>query len=68
MYTLPRTVDNLHEFADSLLDSKELHVCTSMILPDYGLCPIGSGKLHRSLSTDDYQALETAVRGLHVVD
>ncbi|KAM2369328.1 hypothetical protein FF1_046618 [Malus domestica] len=74
-YSLPKTMDNLIESADSLLESadslpnsREPQVCTGMVIPGTGLRPLGSGKLYRGLSADDYQVLETAVRGLQVVD
>ncbi|KAM2604934.1 hypothetical protein TB2_033793 [Malus domestica] len=70
-YNLPETVDTLLEFADSLPksadslpDSREPQAYTGMVLPDSGLCPFGNGKLHRGLSANDYQVLETAVSGL----
>ena len=52
-YNLPETVDNLCESIDSLHDNKELQVCTGMALPGTGLRLPDSGKLHRSLSTDE---------------
>lgn len=67
-YNLPGTMDNLPESADSLPGSREPHLYTGMVLHDSGLRPIGSGKLHRGLSTDGYQMLEAAVGGLPVVD
>ncbi|KAM1787817.1 hypothetical protein ACFX11_038180 [Malus domestica] len=74
-YSLPETVDNLHESADSLHksadslpNSREPQVYTGMVLPDMGLRPLGSEKLHHGLFADDYQVLETAVREQQVVD
>ena len=75
VYNLPDTVENLLESAGSLLessdslpDSREPQACTGMALPGTWLRLPDSGKPHRSLSADGYQVLETAVRGLQVVD
>ena len=75
MYNLPDTVDNLHESAGSLLestdslpDSKGPQVYTGMVFLGMELLLPDSGKLYRSLSADEYQVLETAVRELQVVD
>ncbi|KAM2997161.1 hypothetical protein FF2_043882 [Malus domestica] len=67
-YNLPGTVGNLPESADNLSDNREPRLGTSMIIPGTGLHFLDSGKLHHSLSADGYQAQETAVWGLQVVN
>ena len=65
---LPDTAGSLPESANNLPDSREPLVCTGMVIPGTELHLPNSGKLHHSLSADEYQVLETAVRELQVVD